>query len=72
MSEAFFTDIETPVIAGLLVVIIVGVGTFLTSLWLCVHKQSKDLVRFKKGFILYMELTKKYSKNFGKRNKIWH
>lgn len=62
MAEAFFTEIETQVIAGLLIAGMVGLGTFITSLWVCVHKQSKDLFRMKKGFILYMQLTKKYSK----------
>jgi len=62
MSETFFTNIETQVIAGLIVIAIVGLGTFITSLWVCVHKQSKDIFRLKKGFILYMELTKKFSK----------
>jgi|APSaa5957512535_1039671.scaffolds.fasta_scaffold13335_7 hypothetical protein len=62
MSETFFTNIETQVIAGLIITAIVGLGTFITSLWICVHKQSKDIFRLKKGFILYMQLTKKYSK----------
>lgn len=61
-TESFFTQIETQVIAGLLVAAIIGLGTFITSLWVCVHKQSKDIFRLKKGFILYMELTKKILK----------
>jgi len=62
LSEAFFSEIETQVIAGLLIAAIIGLGTFIASLWICIHKQSKDLFRLKKGFILYMQLTKKYSK----------
>ncbi len=61
MSEAFFTEVETQIIAGLIIAAIVGLGTFITSLYRCTQKQSKDLFRFKKGFILFMELNKKYS-----------
>lgn len=48
MVESLFSEIETQVIAGLIIIAIVGLGTFITSLWICVHKQGGDVKLIKK------------------------
>lgn len=58
----FFDSLTFEFLAGLLVTLVVGFGAFIATLYRFVHKVSQDMFRLKKGFILYMELTKKFSK----------